>query len=127
MIAVSVTAVSSSRVGASLTAVTDKATTSDSVENAVLPPVTLAVPPLLPVLPSQAHRVTDSAIGTFQLPSGLNYRRASLASNKAADALGAVEIAVQLPPASMKYQLPCAVSSAVIAIPLGLVASSSVM
>ena len=63
----------SSRVGASFTAVTVRATVSVVLENALVSPVVevSAVPPEVPADRSQARRVMAGSITPFQLTVGL--------------------------------------------------------
>ena len=63
----------SNLVGASLTAVTVRATVSEAAEKALVPllVVVSAVKPFEPLVRSQARRVIAGSITPFQLPTGL--------------------------------------------------------
>ena len=115
--------------GASFTAVTVIALLNVALLNAVLPPLLLAsaVPPAVPLLWSQARRLSPFVTLPFQFAFGTKRTQllASVASRRAVVALG-VPKAVQLAPASVEYcQAPLLLSTAVTATPRSAALSTS--
>src|SRR5262249_23676310 len=107
--------------GASLTLLTVRLELAVAELKAVVPPfvVVLAVPPLAPLLWSQARNVIPVATVPFQLAAGKNRTRvlASAASSRA-DAVEGVPNASHVEPPLIVYcHDPCVLSAAVTAIP----------